>query len=90
MENTRKTKRDTWTRRLAATLFHQDDSAAVRHGWQVTAGPGGRGRIYRDCRFDRFACCPACGGAGTGCPGCTGTGRVDLTQDSRAGIERAC
>jgi hypothetical protein len=76
------TRRDTWTQRLMAWLFREDDAAAARHGWQIEAGPGSRSRVYRDPRFDRFTRCAACGGTGTECPECRGTGRVVLDQRS--------
>ncbi len=76
--------RDTWTRRLTARLFQQDDAAAARHGWQIRAGGGGRSRIYRDPRFDRLASCGTCGGNEAACAECAGTGRVSLTLGDRA------
>jgi hypothetical protein len=76
------TRRDTWTQRLMAWLFREDDAAAARHGWQIKVGPGGRSRVYRDPRFDRFARCAVCGGTDTECSQCRGTGRVVLDQRS--------
>jgi len=77
MKDVRKARgRDTWTQRMAARLFRKDDAAAARHGWQIEIGPGGRSRVYRDPRFNRFARCAACGGTGTDCPECADTGRV--------------
>lgn len=39
-------------RQRTAALFAADDDRAGQHGWQVTQTRGGRGRRYRDPRFD--------------------------------------
>jgi hypothetical protein len=69
--------------RIWDRLFAADDAQARRRGWQVTAWRGGRGRSYRDPRFDLLIRCPECRGVGAGaddrpCRRCPGTGRLTL------------
>jgi hypothetical protein len=66
--------------RLEDRLFSADDARARRRGWEVRSGPNGRGRVYRDPRWDSVRCCDDCGGTGLnpidreGCVPCSGTG----------------
>jgi hypothetical protein len=73
------------------SLFRENDALARRHGWHIGAGHAGLSRVYRDPRFDQLASCRRCRGRGSGetgepCPGCLGTGRVELGS---GGAERA-
>ena len=74
-------------RRFGNWLFQAEDARARQHSWQITVHRGGLARTYRDPRFDRFCCCPACGGTGTcaggeSCRPCAGTGRITVTERS--------
>jgi hypothetical protein len=75
-----------WLRQLIRDwqdrLFASDDEAARQRGWQITRGPGGHGRSYRDPRWDQISACSQCDGTGAAgarrCENCDGRGTVRL------------
>lgn len=68
--------------RFERRIFLDDDVRALARGWQVSVGPGGRGRQYRDVRWDTVSVCADCTGTGAigarpcGCCGGAGTVRT--------------
>jgi hypothetical protein len=76
-------------RAVGDRLFQAEDARARQYGWQITVRRGGLARTYRDPWFDRFHGCPACRGSGTGpakkpCDRCCGTGRITVSEPTRA------
>ena len=73
-------------RRCGDRWFAMNDTEAYWRGWQITKTRGGPGRGYRDIRFDTFAACAQCAGAGvwadTRCGPCLGTGRITPAEVS--------
>jgi hypothetical protein len=73
-----------FVRRWGDRWFAMTDTEAYWWGWQITKALGGLGRRYRDSRFDRFAACARCAGAGVWadapCGPCLGTGRITLGE----------
>ena len=81
-------KPENWITRLLdraeRRLFVADDAAAAARGWEVRRRPGGRGREYRDPRWDMVSACCACDGHGYrgahDCDECDATGVVRLDR----------
>ncbi|MGH3980751.1 MAG: hypothetical protein ACRDRZ_17420 [Pseudonocardiaceae bacterium] len=70
--------------RLEDRLFAAEDARGRRRGWQVTHGPRGFGRHYRDPRWDLITTCEACRGRDADesgpCEVCQGRGTVRLDK----------
>jgi len=49
---------------LGDRLFASDDERARARGWQIRRTRNGRGRVYRDPRWDTIRACEFCAGSG--------------------------
>lgn len=65
--------------RMDSWLFTAEDERAHARGWQVGRRSNGRGRTYRDPRWDSVSRCEFCAGLGmAGCLTCGGSGVVQM------------
>lgn len=62
--------------RIDSGLFAAEDARARDRGWQVETLRGGRGRRYRDPRWDSVRLCELCEGRDGACPLCDGGGVI--------------